>query len=254
MDIVKKLERELFEGNLETKTSKEEVLEVIEMVKSFVKIDGALAVISDLTKDVSYIYAGHFGTFLGVKPFELSMLDTIWEDEIFQKIHEDDLFERHLLEYEFLHFLKEIPPSERLNYATKSYLRTNTSKEKVRYITHRTSYLKTTENGQLALVLCLYNFSDDQAPNVGIGGKIMNKITGDKIEVKTYHHSSSLLSPREGEILQHIERGLLSKEIASALNISVHTVNRHRQNILEKLKAGNSMEAVQRAKAMQLIT
>ena len=46
---------------------------------------------------------------------------------------------------------------------------------------------------------------------------------------------------------------MLSKEIASTLYISVFTVNKHRQNILEKLSVDNSMEAVQTALAMKLI-
>ena len=35
----------------------------------------------------------------------------------------------------------------------------------------------------------------------------------------------------------------MSKEIAILLSISIHTVNRHRQNILSKLKADTSIEA-----------
>lgn len=42
------------------------------------------------------------------------------------------------------------------------------------------------------------------------------------------------LSEREREILILIAKGLSSKEIASNLNISVHTVNTHRKNITHK--------------------
>ena len=59
--------------------------------------------------------------------------------------------------------------------------------------------------------------------------------------------SSDPLSEREREILRLIGRGRLSKEIAVELSISVHTVNTHRQRILEKLRADNSMEAVRYA-------
>ncbi|MBP7498932.1 MAG: response regulator transcription factor [Chryseobacterium sp.] len=40
-----------------------------------------------------------------------------------------------------------------------------------------------------------------------------------------------------------IQDGKRSKEIAELLFISINTVNRHRQNILEKLRVGNMTEA-----------
>jgi len=52
------------------------------------------------------------------------------------------------------------------------------------------------------------------------------------------------LSKREKEILKLISDGKASKEIADDLYISVHTVNTHRQNILEKLNVKNSHEAI----------
>jgi DNA-binding NarL/FixJ family response regulator len=55
------------------------------------------------------------------------------------------------------------------------------------------------------------------------------------------------------EILCLIERGWMSKEIASELFISINTVNRHRQNILMKLQANNSVEACRIAKSLKLI-
>jgi DNA-binding NarL/FixJ family response regulator len=42
------------------------------------------------------------------------------------------------------------------------------------------------------------------------------------------------LSEREFEIIRLVESGLGSKEIAEKLFLSVHTVNTHRKNILEK--------------------
>ena len=42
------------------------------------------------------------------------------------------------------------------------------------------------------------------------------------------------LSKREKDVLTHLVRGLSNKEIAEALNISIHTVISHRKNIAEK--------------------
>ena len=52
------------------------------------------------------------------------------------------------------------------------------------------------------------------------------------------------LTIREVEILQLIKQGLLSKEIAYKLGVSIHTINIHRQNILRKLGVQNSIEAI----------
>ena len=38
--------------------------------------------------------------------------------------------------------------------------------------------------------------------------------------------------------------GFMGKEIAHKLQISIHTVNIHRQNLLHKLEAQNSIEAI----------
>jgi DNA-binding NarL/FixJ family response regulator len=44
------------------------------------------------------------------------------------------------------------------------------------------------------------------------------------------------LSPRETEVVKLIAEGHTSREIADILSISVNTVERHRQNVLEKLE------------------
>ena len=62
-----------------------------------------------------------------------------------------------------------------------------------------------------------------------------------------------ILSTREKQVLRLIAEGKLSKEIASELTISINTVNRHRQNIREKLSVNNAIEAVRAARAMGLV-
>jgi two-component system response regulator NreC len=47
--------------------------------------------------------------------------------------------------------------------------------------------------------------------------------------------SYDLLSPREREVLQLVAEGHSSKEIATALNLSVYTVETHRSNLMQKL-------------------
>ncbi|OYU80024.1 MAG: DNA-binding response regulator [Flavobacterium sp. BFFFF1] len=55
---------------------------------------------------------------------------------------------------------------------------------------------------------------------------------------------TELLSKRELEVLDLLSKGLLYKEIADQLNISISTVKRHLNNIYSKLQVQNKIEAV----------
>ncbi len=57
------------------------------------------------------------------------------------------------------------------------------------------------------------------------------------------------LTAREKEILQHMVGGLIKKEIADRMTLSVHTVNTHMRHIYEKLHVTTGTGAV--AKALQ---
>ena len=59
---------------------------------------------------------------------------------------------------------------------------------------------------------------------------------GNKCPEHTAKGMSKGLSPREIEVLTHIVRGYINKEIADKLCISLSTVITHRKNITEKLK------------------
>ena len=62
-----------------------------------------------------------------------------------------------------------------------------------------------------------------------------------------------LLSNREFEILQLLEKGLSNRQIAERLIISLNTSKRHVHNIFEKLNAGTRTQAIARARELKLI-
>lgn len=66
-----------------------------------------------------------------------------------------------------------------------------------------------------------------------------------KNEKETEH--VEILSPRENETLQLLSKGLLYKEIAVQLGISVATVRQHIHKIYEKLHVQNRTEAINKA-------
>jgi len=64
---------------------------------------------------------------------------------------------------------------------------------------------------------------------------------------------SQLLSRRQREVLALLAKGIGSKQIADRLCVSVHTVNRHRQDILAALRVPNTAAAVEMGLRMGMI-
>ncbi|WP_228413536.1 response regulator transcription factor [Chryseobacterium sp. CH21] len=108
------------------------------------------------------------------------------------------------------------------------------------WLKHRMFYIYSPYNGRLRLALCLYNIA--LSPSSASDFMIVNTIKGEVL-VKDKLDYKNILSPREMEVLKFVGEGYASKEIADLLSISINTVNRHRQNILEKLKVKNSIQA-----------
>jgi DNA-binding NarL/FixJ family response regulator len=119
------------------------------------------------------------------------------------------------------------------------------------WISHRMYYVQNSPNGSIWLALCLYNFAHLSDNTESYEGFIVNSVTGQIIQPEK-QENSNLLSKREIEILSLIKIGRRSKEIADDLSISINTVNRHRQNILEKLRVTNSIEACRIASSLNL--
>lgn len=107
-------------------------------------------------------------------------------------------------------------------------------------------------SGNVWLSLSMLDLSPDPDATQGVQSKLLNCKTGAAYTLPEFsefrkEEEKQSLSPREKKILQLVRDGLLSKEISTQLAISVHTVNTHRQRILEKLNVDNSIEAIRYA-------
>lgn len=220
------------------------------LASGYAQIENAIAVLSDLKERVSYIYYGGMAHVLGLCPKSgYTRVDSIWEEDIFKRIAAEDLERKHLDELKFIHFLRKKAQQCYTHYYLTNVL-SMTGKDGSEYhVRHRVFYVGVEPNGSIRLALCLYNLTDDKANRKSY---IRDSTSGRIISLEQQDYGD-LLSGREKEILGLIDKGLSSKEISEDLSISVHTVNRHRQNILSKLRATNSIDACRIAKQLELI-
>ncbi len=65
--------------------------------------------------------------------------------------------------------------------------------------------------------------------------------------------SPEVISPREKEVLTLITRGYRNREIADKLFLSIKTVDKHRANLIQKLKVRNTADLVRYAVQHQLV-
>lgn len=204
-------------------------------------MEGAICVLSDMQENKSYIYksaaAAELGLSMRDNPAEI---DSIWEEEMLGKIHPDDRLKKYIHELRFFKLLDGMEMNQRAAYSVVSKIRIKNKNEEYCWVKHRMFYIYSPDNGRLRLAFCLYNIA--LSLSVASDFMIINTIKGE-IVVKDKLDYGNILSPREMEVLKFVGEGYASKEIAGLLSISINTVNRHRQNILEKLKVKNSVQA-----------
>lgn len=246
MNVLHSLNEELLKQPFDTNPALPATLSLEEgrqIACMYARIENAIAVLSNLKENRSYIYYGGAAETLGLAvQGEIKTIDSIWEEDIFKRIHPDDLLGKHILELQFFSLLKNTPLTQRPHYHSVSRIRMQDNKRQYLSILHRMLYIASEANGSVWLALCLYTFPTDSSRPESSENRIVHSPTGRIIQPDN-RPSSAVLSEREKEILQLIAHGKTSKEIASTLSISIHTVNRHRQNILEKLGVKNSIEA-----------
>ena len=204
-----------------------------------------IAVISDFKDNECYIYSGKFGSELAGLPDFSSGYNSAFEDVVFSCADKDEMLERHILELRFFNYLRDIPVKHRTEYQLSCLIRFYKGRDRNPIsILHTTRYLKCDHKGNVWLGICTY------IPYPRCIGKwkgdIINIATGELVGADLYENSDrKLLTKRQLEILRLLAKGVPSKQIADRLNISLHTVNRHRQDILSCLKVANTAAAVE---------
>jgi DNA-binding CsgD family transcriptional regulator len=151
-------------------------------------------------------------------------------------------------------FSFNLPVEERKDYKTIFNFRLGYNGKYFHFVQQIVT-LELTPGGKIWLGLSLSDMLPDNEKFEKVNRRVINLRSGKYylFNEDDKENSWKNLSARELEVLGLVSKGYASKEIADRLFISVNTVNNHRQNILEKIKAANTNEAIRYARNLGLL-
>ncbi|HEX2982584.1 MAG TPA: helix-turn-helix transcriptional regulator [Ignavibacteriales bacterium] len=158
------------------------------------------------------------------------------------RVHPDDMIDRLRAGNYFLKMAYDIGPVKMMDYKLLTEYRMLSRNGYIRVV-EQFKALETDKRGNIWLAFCLMDIAPVNDITSPAKFRLINYRTGDLYYFPPIEEKPDL-STREQEVLKLISQGLISKQIADSLYISVHTVNTHRQRIIEKLNVSNTAEAV----------
>lgn len=259
MDVLRKELNEIYARQQLDKEKLDNTIvrDSINQIRAVTAIENDCRVITDASADYCYIIAGRVAGIIGINSPGSDTIDveanSSDEDIIYNRLHPVDLVDKRMLEHYFFNYVDSLPEERKLHFKATCRIRLKDRNGEYISIDNTTRVMRLSPAGKIWLILCGYGLSPYPQGDEGISPRIVDMSSGEITEISFAEKRNAILSTREKEILTLIKSGKLSKEIAAILGISVNTVNRHRQNILEKLCVDNSMEAVMAAVSMKLL-
>jgi DNA-binding CsgD family transcriptional regulator/PAS domain-containing protein len=210
-------------------------------VDALAELSNSSIQIFDLNQTKIIFFSKNYGKILGYSAEEFQTLNYAFFEA---KIHPEDKYDLAIFGLSTLKLFKEFSSDEKLNHKVVYEFRMQNAQGIFVRMIDQYQILELDSTGQIWLMMSTFDISPNQDAESTVKCQIHNFRTG-KILNSTIEYKPSLeLTKRELEILNLVKKGYLSKEISDKLFISVHTVNTHRQRLLEKLGANNSMEAI----------
>ncbi len=219
------------------------------IAKAYAFTENAIVSMGDNKLNCSYCYFGGLADELGLTAEERQdVIPSLYEGFIFNRADTDDLARRHADEVAFIHMLRPMDVKKRHDFYLSDYIRLRDREGRWCEVEHRMFPMAASSNGSFRLMACVYTLAKDESRQA----RIINTRTGE-VHLLSNKDYENVLSERELEVLRLIDQGKLSKEIADLLSISINTVNRHRQNILDKLNVDHAIKACKVARVMGII-
>lgn len=194
----------------------------------------------------------NFCTFFGYDPNIINS-SLVEEEYLKSRIHPHDLSEMIVIQKRLMELWYEQPIERRLNYKHIYEFRILNSDEKYIRVIFQSQVMEMDNKHNPSLILGVIDLSPNQSSSESLKFRAIDIKKGDIIPCDIDLNTKASLSKRETEILKMVNEGMLSKEISDKLSISIHTVNGHRQKILEKLHVDNIVEAINYARKLRLL-
>lgn len=173
-----------------------------------------------------------------------------------ERIHPEDFVELVKNGIALVRYGYSLPVEERKNYKAQNEFRILNHEGNYIRVIEQHLILELDKSGNFWLSLSVMDLSPHQDKDEGVTTQMINIKNGTLLSLPADSfeaaEAKTSLTKRETEILAMVKAGYLSKEISDNLSISVHTVNTHRQRILKKLDANNSLEAIEYATQLGL--
>lgn len=215
------------------------------------KVNNSCVFVAELC--VSYWFLSDNFQIFGYDPLIIRSSD-IASGYLETRIHPDDLIVLGKTQSKLMEFIKTITIDKRKDYKHIYECRAkNVEGNYIRFIVQQ-QILELDANGNPWLLFGVFDISPDTSPIEQVKVRVINYKTGEIVPFSIVGRESDIkLSDREKEILKMASEGMLSKEISDKLFLSIHTVNKHRQNIMQKMNTNNVLEAINYAKKLGLL-
>ena len=153
---------------------------------------------------------------------------------VIEVIHPDDIDHGLLVRKKIYSILRSFSNEEKMNYKAIHEMRVRNIRGEYIRIIEQEQVLALDKSGNIWLMLSVIDIDASHELEI-IKSHLYNFKTGEQIFIDLSDTLDEPLTNRELEVLRLMKQGLLSKEIANTLKVSINTVNTHRQNILQKL-------------------
>ena len=222
-----------------------------ETIREFARMSQSCIFTVDVFKERYDFASENFSDLFGYHPASIKTIRK-QGDLLEERIHPDDRVQLTEFQIEHGQFIYSLPPECRNDYQQTFQIRILNSMQQYVNVISRHQVLQKDKNGKAWIIMGVMDISPDQTLSNKVRRTVINRKTGEIITAALMPEELQLTN-REKEVLLLIRQGLLSKEIADRLSISIYTVNNHRKNILAKLNVDNIIEALNMARAYGII-